>query len=104
MSSIAHELITRGWRKGSLVGDDGSVCLTAAAQFATLDDLSPNGCMDYGVPREAREALHQALPAEAFNPITGEKIIWAWNDRPERTFDEVLRVAKEADEILDAWR
>lgn len=80
---IAHELITRGWNQGGYWGEDGAVCIGKAAQLQT------------NFPA-ALEAVARVIGC------TDRFAIPAWNDAPERTFDEVLRVAKEADELLDA--
>ena len=89
--SIADELITRGWAQGFSERDDGSVCLRGAAAHATTGDILGA----YDLPRPVDVALRKA---------TGTKFIATWNDAYARTFDEVLRAAKEADEILDASR
>ena len=86
---IAHELITRGWAQGASVAEDGKVCLLGAAAYAN-GWKGENGF--WAMPTEMTRALNQ-LCGMAFT---------VWNDDPKRTFDEVLRVAKEADEILDA--
>ena len=33
--------------------------------------------------------------------LIGDRAVVRWNDNPIRTYDEVLRVAKEADELLE---
>lgn len=80
--SIANELITRGWTQGRLYGHDGSACLVGALNSACRDN-------------EDFAAAWAFLESRV-------GIIANWNDDPCRTFDEVLRVAKEADEFLDA--
>ena len=84
--SIADELITRGWAQGELRDGEGRVCLMGAVHFA--HDRTVEGAY-----KRAIKALIEACPAECFVE---------WRDAPERTFDEVLRVAKIADEILGA--
>ena len=91
---IADELITRGWHQGEAEAPTGEVCLAGAAAYAlfntTFDDLSLHDLS------AAMNAVEAAAPEIAKHGVGN------WNDAPERTFDEVLRVAKEADEILDA--
>lgn len=93
--SIADELITRGWNQRSYMGPDGSVCLSGA-----------NRCSVSGsVLKTFKVEEAEANAEEVFRGLLPEGLsIPQWNDAPERTFDEVLRVAKLADEILDAQR
>ena len=99
---IANELITRGWHQGAIEGPDGSVCLSGAV-FAAV----------YGVPQLAfasqnllRDDALTRVCQQASNVVAslieraGGRPFAPWNDAPERTFDEVLRVAKETDELL----
>lgn len=74
---IAHELITRGWTQGTLERD-GAICLGKAAML-----------LDSGT----------SVALDTLRKLTGGDIL-GFNDDPRRTFDEVLRVAKEADELL----
>jgi hypothetical protein len=108
MSSIAHELITRGWIQGTFAGGQGGpsdpVCLQGAAR-----------CAAFGSPRlfdlaDEDERRHRALAyeyivEEVLAKRLGERHVWAWvpewQDAEDRTFDEVLSVAKEADEVID---
>lgn len=82
--SIANELITRGWTQGAFAREDGSVCLLGAIDAA-------------GGECEIANAVYEVFDRHGIPWTIGH-----WNDAPGRTFDEVLRVAKEADEILDA--
>lgn len=84
--SIADVLITRGWYQGDLEGPDGSVCMIGACLFALVAEDGND--LKY---LEATDFIYRQ---------TGEVGISRWNDDPTRTFDEVLRVAKMADEIL----
>jgi hypothetical protein len=102
--SIADELITRGWYQGDFENEDGSVCIAGAALHTQLsaqgveeriDDFLNGPHYKMGVDLRMCRAIETAGGI----PHGG---IARWNDDPERTFDEVLRVAKEADEILDA--
>jgi hypothetical protein len=96
---IANELITRGWHQGDFRADDGSVCLygacVAAERGAAFDalDIDDIALANGG---EYEKALSLLVVGQ-----TGHTVA-AWNDDPSRTFDEVLRAAKEADEIVDA--
>ena len=95
--SIANELITRGWGRGNYEDAEGRVCLAGAARYSV-------GSADRLDFRHALVAVFAALPADARRGGTDQWhaiFIGNWNDAPERTFDEVLRVAKMADEILD---
>lgn len=85
---IADELITRGWAQRTYRHPDGSVCLEQAAACAF--NVYPYQIYENGVAKVINELL----------PVGVGQCIAEWNDAPERTFDEVLRVAKEADEIL----
>jgi hypothetical protein len=105
MSSIAHELITRGWIQGTFAGGQGGpndpVCLQGAARCAAV-----------GTPRlfdlaDGDDQRHRALAYEYIVETVLTKrlgyIEWvpSWQDAEDRTFDEVLSVAKEADEVID---
>jgi len=81
--SIANELITHGWYQGNYEGPDGSLCLIGAARNVYGDQ--------YDRYVNALRVLYKLVGG----------MVGGWNDNPTRTFDEVLRVAKEADEILD---
>lgn len=81
--SIANELITRGWVRGTYEHPDGRICLFTAIKYATNGD----------------EYLMCQVGAH-IRALIGLPHISAWNDTPGRTFDEVLRVAKLADELL----
>jgi hypothetical protein len=99
MKSIADELITRGWTQRTFEDDlTGAVCLRGAVR-----------CAIWGLPRyDHRTVAGGHLDTEAralatIGRITSHPgIVSIWNDEPGRTFDEVLRVAKQADEILAA--
>lgn len=81
---IAHELITQGWTQGRSRDEEGRMCLTRAARDPAQFDARP------------LMAIGRVLGLSTFGEII------RWNDDPNRTFDEVLRVAKEADELLNA--
>ena len=87
---IANELITRGWTQRRFESDDGSVCLAGAAGYASTGHVS-----DW--TDDVREAMTTVVGKDFVD-------IAQFNDAPGRTFDEVLRVAELADEILDGMR
>jgi len=87
--SIANELITRGWTQLTREDAEGRVCLAGAASYATVGNA-------YGQCVESKEFMDMW---RTLSGLVGYPM--GWNDVPGRTFDEVLRVAKEADEILD---
>lgn len=89
--SIADELITRGWCQGAYEDVDGRVCLRAAAYKAYA-----SGETIMALPESVNRVL-----AELVNDKDSVLPGLSFNDAPGRTFDEVLRVAKIADEILD---
>ena len=95
---IAHELITRGWHQGHREGPDGSVCLMGAAWKASGIE-NPLEYSRSTVGQYQNVALRQAIMVNSH--FIGASIVSEWNDDPARTYDEVLRVAKMADEILD---
>jgi hypothetical protein len=95
--SIANELIVRGWCQNYAMDAEGRVCLYGAAALAAGLDVRPKqqlvGLLVCNRAPEYARALAQAVDgSEAMR----------WNDADGRTFDEVLRLAKEADEILGA--
>lgn len=98
--SIADELITRGWWQGSLQrGTEDPVCILGAAACVYGPNRSPWDGYELaeqapGVLRALQLAI--GLKCEA----NDDRAVYQWNDNPQRTFDEVLRVAKVADEIL----
>ena len=89
--SIANELIVRGWHQGRSEGPDKSVCLLGAVGCALRGSA-------YMWPEV--EELDRLFPSLGDHWVD----ISRWNDNPARTFDEVLRTARLADEILDAER
>ncbi len=92
--SIANELITRGWTQGRAIDDEGHVCLYGAALAAqgwTVDNTTLAFKDLAGFFPRVYEALDAVLPSSDWH-----------NDHPWVTFDDVLRIAKQADEILDA--
>lgn len=96
--SIADVLIQRGWFQGDAENQsDGSVCLLGAAAVAYGVKLDDNY---RGLPASVEAALYAALPEVDTIVTSRREAVWHWNDTPERTYDEVLRVAKEADEAL----
>jgi hypothetical protein len=101
---IADELITRGWATGVNEADDGSVCLVGAALHAY--GRGGFGMFDYALAPHVRAALSTAIetvdPNTPRSEYTGRAVIFAFNDRNREDGDKVLRVAKLADEILDA--
>lgn len=95
---IAHELVTRGWIQGAMQAGDGAVCLQGAIN-----------CSIFGAPRAGpfliaddidTETLRRYLDAYSTAERTLGQPVDTWNDAEGRTFDEVLRVAKELDEVL----
>lgn len=97
--SIAHELITRGWVQDAFERDDGSLCLVSAASRAATG--APWG--DALVPRRVLTVLAQTTKRSTRGTVSAVAArIMKWNDNPDRTYDEVLRAAKTADEILGA--
>lgn len=94
--SIADELITRGWRKGAIVRN-GEVCLLGAAGCAYGQGPQVGYDLADEFPGVLR-ALQLAIGLDC--EPNDDKAVWYWNDDPDRTYDEVLRVAKIADEFL----
>ncbi len=72
---ILHE---RGWHQGGYVGDDGSVCITNALALAA--DSIAEYLASCGAIEEGADVL--SLPA--------------WNDKPERTFEDIALALKQA--------
>lgn len=95
--SIADELITRGWTQRALMNDDGAVCLLGAMYCATNEHITTVDEM----PRVDLLPGMYSVVKDAVRAAGGHSIP-QWNNAPGRTFDEVLRVAKEADALLDA--
>lgn len=91
--SIANELITRGWYQGGYQAEDGRVCIAGAAKYAV--EVQPE------MGRNSVQYDEWRAAVDVIRSLVGQNVGY-WNDAPERTFDEVLRVAKEADEILGA--
>ena len=83
--SLANELITKGWCQDRFQDRDGRVCLDKAIRncVGLTDDYT-----------YSQELVDRELDVEE---ILGDTVI-NWNDAPDRTFDEVLRVAKQCDE------
>jgi hypothetical protein len=102
---IADELITRGWTQGRIVNRDGEVCLMGAAIAAYSDAqllLDDFDLWDQ-LPETVRLALAVVCggdPTNRARVLLGIPV-YIFNDNANG-FDEVLRAAKEADELLDA--
>jgi hypothetical protein len=107
MSSIAHELITRGWIQGTFAGGQGGpndpVCLQGAARCAAIGtprlfDLSADED-----DRRHRAMAYEYIVEQVLTKRLGDRHAWVpeWQDQEDRTFDEVLSIAKEADEVID---
>lgn len=91
--SIADELITHGWTQKTVQGTNGKMCLYGAA-------LSAAGLLDNYLDRQ--DAMYECtFIFRCLSDVIGEPVT-AWNDRDARTYDEVLRAAKEVDEYFDA--
>lgn len=103
--SIANELITRGWTQRTSLKGDGTVCLigAAAAAYGNLTDDYPV-CWR-SLPESVRSALLAVIPLDIREDCAcmddDDIVSMGFNDTDGRTFDEVLRVAKEADELLE---
>ena len=101
---IADELITRGWHQGDYEARDGSVCLYGALWKASgIQDLCEWESLPATDPMGValREAVCQVLGDDLGKVKYPDNPVPEFNDAEGRTFDEVLRVAKIADEILD---
>lgn len=102
--SIANELITRGHVVGSRGVDweaDHGVCLLGAAAAMHGVRIVNAESWNDALPPATVDALISAIAAVA--PSYAEyrpAAIFAYSD--DHSYDEVLRVAKHADEILDA--
>lgn len=95
---ISDELITRGWTQGDFADEDGRVCLYGAAECVVYGDVLNNiPTEDWGGVRWAELVRVQKALCDAAGQFAP-----AFNDAEGRTFNEVLRVAKHADEILNA--
>jgi hypothetical protein len=92
---IADELITRGWTQEALEDEKGRVCLAGAIECHTLGRIVL-GEWPKGMDDRFQRAAH------VVREIIRDVSITDWNDTVGRTFDEVLRVATQADEILGA--
>ena len=89
--SIADELITRGWCQFDEMDREGRVCLRGAASLAYTGTTD----LAFMLPEVVRDTLYSLVEARGYDGIAD------WNDNVDRTYEEVLRLAKEADEILD---
>src|SRR5262249_9169767 len=93
---IADELITRGWAQGAYVVEGGAVCLRGAAKYAA--------CSEWGTRQLTTEESIRGIRAEhaLIRVVDGSCIVDVSNinDWRETTFDDVLRIAKQADELL----
>jgi hypothetical protein len=103
---IANELTTRGWTRGIHRDEDGAVCLEGAAMCAAGAEVNlrdgfiviPTEPAQRSAYYAAMDALHDVIRARE----GGFCSVPYWNDDVAEDFDDVLRVAKEADELLDA--
>lgn len=96
--SIADQLIIRGWTKGTEEDHEGRVCLAGAIRKQSGYCYSHNR-----VVSEGRDEYRAAC--QIANKLLNEKYIHGdfvrWNDQNGRTYEEVLRFAKELDEVID---
>ena len=104
---IAHELITRGWNQGSMMDEEGKVCLSAALQFAARPGVNPAqpwSMIESEKCAQGRKVLVKIItpliPPEKEFGISHLSTIYLWNDQICTSSDEAIRVAKEADELL----
>jgi len=99
MESIADVLITKGWHQGSIENPvTGAPCIMGAAEIAVCGEI-----MHSRYELQPTDLRYRQLRAAtiALENAAGDPRLAYWNDLPERTFDEVLRVAKEADAALE---
>lgn len=89
MGSVADELITRGWTQGYTVDYVGRVCLLGAVGYI----VDPEKGMWIGPEFSAYVIVMKEMLRHQ-GPV-------AFNDNPDRTMDEVIRFAKEVDEVMD---
>lgn len=102
--SLAEQLITRGWTQGESIDGEGHVCLNGAllAELGVAD--IEVGTLDY--LRAVGDANDSFLAGtKVLNHLVAR--IWGhpdfvgYNDTDDRTFDEVLLIAKQFDEVVD---
>lgn len=93
---IADELITRGWCQHQMVDGKGRVCMAGAIRAWVTGDLKSLPSAD---KFDKILVAHRTLESKLGLPIY-QYSVTAWNDDPARTYDEVLRMAKELDEAL----
>jgi len=77
----AEVIETRGWHRGSYIGQNGAVCMLGALHIAAFGNAV--GC-DLTNSLEARIAFNEAKES------IGLKSIPKWNDRKGRTKNQVI--------------
>jgi hypothetical protein len=102
--SLADQLITRGWVQHTAVdGQTGKVCLVGAV-MGELEMLEYSEALGHWrtilmSDDDPRHAAHNAA-CVILNNLLNQDFI-AFNDMEDREFDDVLKVAKEFDEVVD---
>jgi len=96
LDAACDALLVNGWRHGARLDAGPELCAVEALNVA---EGLPATTEVYGyacgsVPRGLLGlAAQTALLASGFGAepfFTGDACLWAWNDEPERTFDDVL--------------
>lgn len=82
----------RGWCQGESELADGRVCLEGAFCYAAGSDADELIPLHLSEVKEAWKKLNEAVREEAGQSIS----VWFWNDKPERTVEDVKMVLKKA--------
>lgn len=105
--SLAEQLITRGWVQGDTIDKDtGAVCLHGAliAEAGMLDDeayllVQPQADVSVGGKILNDIVRNEVNPTDPYMMDAIDYV--SFNDSEETCYDDVLRVAKQFDEVVD---
>lgn len=99
----------RGWCQGNFAKDDNRVCLDGALRKAALGSQNTVAITSKWTPltqeqADRLEAAQQKLvdaikldyPGTGRTGVPAHRIIWCWNDAPERTIEDVKLILKKA--------
>lgn len=96
--STKTELETRGWGQGAAQNSKGQVCLMGAFFVSPMGEYNPNALE----PRRSNIKLFCDIIMAYLEPLPNKPefgalpLIPYWNDRPERTYEDVINLLDKA--------
>jgi hypothetical protein len=88
-AKAADVLVEKGWCQGEKKNDEGNLCAIGALMEVEDDYLESKYAMDAAAERLAAGGEASAMRTGLLHPLA------RWNDRPERTAEDVILLFKE---------